>query len=395
MAATREKIDFSDTQLAFQHLSDKALKRRYWLFKKIDSPFLTKVMPPVITFMLKIGLPIKGIIKKTIFNIFCGGTSLENTSGRSDFLNESGVKTILDYSVEGEKNEHGFEETKKEIIRTIRHGAGNDAVAFSAMKVTGIANFDLLAAAQAGKTLNEEQQKRLAAGKSRLDEICKVAHELQQPVFIDAEESWIQDTIDGWAEEMMAAYNQEVPVVYTTTQMYRHDRLAYLKGLVEKAKTGGFIAGVKIVRGAYLEKERERAKEMGYKDPIQPNKASTDRDFDAALAHCVENIAHVGICAGTHNEKSSLLLTELMAQNGVANDHRHVIFAQLLGMSDNISFNLAHHGYVASKYLPYGPVKAVLPYLFRRANENTSVAGQASREVDLLRREVMRRRKNA
>lgn len=392
MAETAPKLDFSNTQLAFRHKSDKALKKRYWLFKRIDSPFLTKVMPPIITFLLKIHFPIIGIIRKTIFEVFCGGTSLENTSDRSKELFSKGVRTILDYSVEGEKNEAGFDETRDEIIRTVQHGAKDEAVAFSAMKVTGIADFDLLADFQAGKQLSEADEKRLAKGKARLDAICKVAHELKQPVFIDAEESWIQDTIDLWAEEMMAKYNPEKAVIYTTTQMYRHDRLAYLKKVTEKAKEEGFILGVKVVRGAYLEKERNRAQEMGYRDPIQPDKASTDRDFDDALLHCIRSQPHVALCAGTHNEKSSLYLAQLIQENGIDPGNIHFVFAQLLGMSDHISFNLAYHGYYAAKYLPYGPVKAVMPYLFRRAQENTSVAGQASRELELLRREVNRRK---
>lgn len=392
MAETAPKLDFSNTQLAFRHKSDKALQKRYWLFKRIDSPFLTRVMPPIISFLFKIHFPITGIIRKTIFEVFCGGTSLENTRERSAELFDKGVRTILDYSVEGEKNEAGFDATRDEIIRTIEHGAKAEAVAFSAMKVTGIADFDLLAAAQVGQKMPEADQKRLATGKGRLEAICKKAHELGQPVFIDAEESWIQDTIDQWAEDMMAAYNKEKAIVYTTTQMYRHDRLDYLKKVTEKAKVEGFILGVKVVRGAYLEKERDRAAEKGYQDPIQPDKASTDRDFDAALRHCVENQPHIALCAGTHNEQSSLLLAQLIQEKGIDPGNIHFVFAQLLGMSDHISFNLAYHGFNAAKYLPYGPVRAVMPYLFRRANENTSVAGQASRELELLHREVKRRK---
>ncbi|MEM7035736.1 MAG: proline dehydrogenase family protein [Bacteroidota bacterium] len=384
-------LDFDNTELAFGYKSDDQLKRTFRLFKKIDSPFLTRIGPPLVTFALKIGLPLEGMIKRTIFDIFCGGTSLEDTAGRSKELLDAGVYTILDYSVEGEKNDKGFDETRDEIIRTIRHGAGNDAVAFSAMKVTGIAHFDFLAKNDANGELSAEERSSLERSKARMEAICKVAHELQQPVFVDAEESWIQRGIDRWTEAMMEQYNREKPVVYHTVQLYRHDRLEYLRGLIQEAKTKGYVLGVKLVRGAYLEKENDRAKEKGYETPMQPTKAATDKDYNDALRLCIEHIDHVAICAGTHNADSCKLLAELMTSRGIAPDHPHVLFAQLLGMSDNISFNLAHHGYNASKYLPYGPVRAVLPYLFRRADENTSIGGQSSREVALLRKEMKRR----
>lgn len=391
MGKTLPKLSFEDTERAFNYKSNAELKRTYRLFRMIDSPFLTRIGPPLVTFSLKIGLPVKGIIKNTIFDIFCGGTSIENTATRSRQLFKKGVQTILDYSVEGEKNETGFNETCAEIIRTLEYGAGKEEVAFSAMKVTGIADFDFLADQQAGKKLGKNEELGLKNGKERLEKICLKALELKQPVFIDAEETWIQDVIDTWAEEMMERCNKELPLVYTTVQLYRHDRLEYLKELIERAKEKGYILGVKLVRGAYLEKETDRAKEMHYPNPMQPNKKSTDKDFNAALELCVENIGHVAICAGTHNERSSLYLTELMQKAGIPNAHLHILFAQLLGMSDHISFNLGFHGYRVAKYLPYGPVKAVMPYLIRRAQENTSVGGQASREVELLKREVKRR----
>lgn len=385
------QLDFSDTELAFGYKSDQALKRTYRLFKMIDSPFLTRIGPPMVTFALKIGLPLEGIIKKTIFDIFCGGTSLEGTASKSEELFKSGVMTILDYSVEGEKSDSGFDATRDEIIRTLQHGAGNDAVAFSAMKVTGVAHFDFLAKNDANGQLNPEEKGSLERSKARFEGICKVAHELGQPVFVDAEESWIQRGIDRWTEEMMERYNQESAIVYQTVQLYRHDRLEYLKNLIDRAGEKGYVLGVKLVRGAYIEKENERAEEMGYATPMQANKPATDQDYDDALRLCMQYIDRVAICAGTHNEQSSKLLAQLMASKDIPNNHPHVLFAQLLGMSDNISFNLGHHGYNVAKYLPYGPVKAVLPYLFRRANENTAIAGQSSREVSFLRQEVKRR----
>jgi len=281
------------------------------------------------------------------------------------------------------------------------HGGEHEEVGFSACKITGFAAIDLLEKIQeillGGKKIEEElSESELAAFervKGRISKICQTAVEQKTPVFIDAEESWMQATIDMLAEEMMEKYNTENAWVATTVQMYRWDRLDYLRELIHASKAKGYQLGVKVVRGAYLEKETARSIEKGYKNPMQPSKAATDNDFNEALRLCVENIEHVHLCCGTHNEKSSMLLTELMREKGLPNNHSHILFAQLLGMSDHISFNLGHNGYNTAKYLPYGPVKAVMPYLIRRANENTSVAGQSSQELQLLTTEFRRRRK--
>lgn len=391
MAETHSKINFQDTELAFRHLSDREIRRTFRLFKMIDSPFLTKIGPPLVSFALEVHMPIVGIIRETIFDIFCGGTSLQDTISRSEELFKDQVRTILDFSVEGKKTDEGFDATRDEIIRTIEHGSQQVAVAFSAMKVTGIAGFELLAKIQSGAPLTEEEAGSRDRAYARLDSICKRAHDLKQPVFIDAEESWIQDVLDTWTEEMMEKYNGEGPYVNGTLQFYRWGRLEYLEELITMAREKNFFLGIKVVRGAYLDAERERAQEMGYKDPIQVDKKSTDADFDRSLEICVENADITSLCCGTHNEQSSLHLTTCMAQKGLPNDHPNFVFAQLLGMSDNISFNLAHHGFNVAKYVPYGPVRAVLPYLFRRADENTAIAGQSGRELALLRKEVNRR----
>lgn len=392
MKPSTVSIDFSNTERAFQAKSDAVLRRTYRLFRMIDSPFLTKIGPPLLTFAFKIGLPIKGLVRKTLFDMFCGGESLTESAIASDYLDSFGVKTILDYSVEGEKTTKGYDLTKQELLDAFHHGSKHSAVVFAACKITGLADTELLEKIQRGETLSETEQVWWERVRQRLDEVCTAAAESKTPIFIDAEESWFQNTIDQLAEVMMEKYNSEEPIVYTTTQMYRHDRLAYLQGLIIRAKEKGYIPGIKVVRGAYLEKENDRAAEMGYPTPIQPNKAATDADYDAALAICLDHIDSLAVCAGTHNEKSALQLTELMAAREIAPNHPHVWFAQLLGMSDHISFNLAPAGYNVAKYLPYGPVKAVMPYLMRRAEENTSVAGQASREVELLQKEVKRRR---
>ena len=385
-------INFNDTELAFRAKSDKELRRTYRLFKMIDSPLLTKVGPKLLTLAFKLRLPVKGMVKKTLFDIFVGGESLEDSVKTSAYLDSFGVKTILDYSVEGEKTAAGFDATKDEIIDTLEHGGKHEEVAFSACKLTGLAPFKLMEKVQKNMPLNETEKQSLVNVRRRMEEIAQAAQRNQTPIFIDAEETWIQDFIDELAEDLMERYNKEKPLIHTTVQLYRWDRLEYLRGLIEKSKAKGYILGVKLVRGAYLEKETDRAEEMDYKNPMQPNKAATDRDYDAALTLCIENIDHVAVCAGTHNEASSRHLANLLAERNIPASHPYVYFAQLLGMSDNISFNLAHAGYNVAKYLPYGPVKAVLPYLIRRAEENTAVAGQASRETELLSREVRRRR---
>jgi proline dehydrogenase len=384
-------LSFDDTAVAFAGKSDAELMRTWKTFRKINSPFLSKVGPWLVTLAFKLRLPVEGIVRRTIFDVFCGGTSLADTVKKQEELNRGKVKTILDYSVEGEKTEEGFDATAKEIILTVEHAAHHDAAVFSALKVTGIARFALLEKLQRGEALSADETQEAARAKKRLLSICESASRLKQAVFIDAEETWVQNTIDLWTEEMMVLFNKETPIVFQTAQLYRVDRLAYLDKLIGKAKAEGFIAAVKIVRGAYLEKENARAKELNYPSPIQKDKTATDRDFDSALRLCVANHAHVALCAGTHNEHSSLLLTQLLKEACVSKDNPRFWFAQLLGMSDNISFNLAHAGYNTAKYLPYGPVRAVMPYLLRRAAENTSIAGQSSRELKLLEKEMKRR----
>jgi proline dehydrogenase len=386
--------DFSNTERAFSARDTRELLKTYWLYQMIANPFLTRIGPPMLSWALKVGLPVKGLVKSTLFELFCGGESMEESVRTSEKLARFGVKTILDYSVEGEKNIEGFNQTAQVIVQTLEHGGKHTEVAFSACKLTGLAPFGLMERMQAGAPLSEEDLAALGRVAGRLKRIAEAAVANRTPVFLDAEESWIQDTIDGWAEGLMEQYNKEQPWVWTTLQMYRHDRLEYLRGLIRRSREKGYVLGVKLVRGAYMEKERARAREMGYRDPIQPDKAATDRDFDAAVRLCIENIDHVAVCAGTHNEDSSLRLAELMQEKGLAHNDPRIWFAQLLGMSDHISFNLAHHGYNAAKYLPFGPVQSVMPYLIRRAEENTSVAGQSGREVILLAQEKNRRKKN-
>jgi proline dehydrogenase len=385
------KLSFEDTEIAFRHASNTDLKRAYWLFKAININFLVKVGPPITNFAMRIGLPIKGIIKATIFKHFCGGETIEGCDAAIKNLASGGVGTILDYSVEGEDDEHVFDETRDEIMRTIVRATGDTAVPITVFKITGVGRFGLLEKLDAKQTLTADEEHEWQKVRARVKAICEKAFNANVPVMIDAEESWIQDTIDMLALDMMRAYNKEKIIVYNTYQLYRHDKLASLKHDFSLAEKEGFILGAKLVRGAYMEKERKRALEKGYASPIQPNKASADRDYDAALEFCVQHIDKLAIVAGTHNEDSCKLLATLMDENKVLHNHPHVYCSQLLGMSDNLSFNLANAGYNVAKYVPYGPVKAVLPYLFRRAQENTAIAGQMSLELGLIIKEKKRR----
>jgi len=386
------KLSFEDTEIAFRHASNTDLKRAYWLFRAINNNFLVKIGPPITTFTMKIGLPIKSIIKATIFKQFCGGETIAGCDATIKNLASGGVGTILDYSVEGEDDEQVFDETRDEIIRTIARATGDAAVPITVFKVTGVARFGLLEQLDAKERLTPTEEQEWQKVQARVKAICEKAFNANVPVMIDAEESWIQDTIDQLALDMMRLYNQQNCIIYNTYQLYRHDKLESIKYDFTMAESEGFILGAKLVRGAYMEKERKRALEMNYPSPIQPDKASADRDYDMALQFCIEHVDSIAIVAGTQNEESCRLLANLLDGSGIRHNHPHIYCSQLLGMSDNLSFNLANAGYNVAKYVPYGPVKAVLPYLFRRAQENTAISGQMSRELSLIIKEKDRRR---
>lgn len=386
------KLDFQDTATAFADKSNSELKEKYRLFKMMNSPFLNAIGTRTAKFALALGLPVEGLIKSTVFEHFCGGETIEECESAINKLGESDIGTILDYSVEGKSEEADFERTKEETIRTIRRAKDDPNIPFAVFKVTGIAPLGTLEKLSRKKKLDAKGQAKCERIHNRVQEICEFAYSIGQPVFIDAEESWIQDAIDRLATEMMEKYNREGPIVYNTIQMYRADRLEYLREARRNAKRDGYILGVKIVRGAYMEKERARAEEMGYPSPIQPDKESTDRDYDAAIEYCLDHLEDVAFVAGTHNEKSTQKLVRKMHDRGLSVGHPHVFFSQLYGMSDNLSYVLAKNGYSVSKYVPYGPVKDAVPYLIRRADENTSVTGQVSRELDLIERELKRRK---
>jgi proline dehydrogenase len=386
-------ISFDNTQIAFESKTDKDLNRAYRLFKLIGNRSLVKIGKPATNLALKLGLPVKGIIRKTIFAQFCGGETIDECDATINNLGKFRIGTILDYSVEGKTSDEDFEHTTKEIIATILKGEKNEYIPFAVFKVTGISRFDLLEKANNGiEQLNDAEKAEYEQVIERINRICNAGSEKDIPVFIDAEETWIQDTIDRIAYKMMLKYNKQKAIVYNTVQMYRHDRLDYLKKEIEQAKKDEIQYGVKLVRGAYMEKERARAIEKGYPSPIQPDKKTCDKDYNSALEFLVTEINHMALCAGSHNEESSLLLAELLSKHAVSPSDKRIYFAQLLGMSDHISYNLSKHGFNVAKYVPYGPIKEVMPYLLRRADENTSVAGQTGRELSLIIKERVRRK---
>lgn len=385
-------ISFDNTEIAFSGKSDKDLHWAYRLFKLIGKPWLVNLGSFFGNLSLKLRLPVKGMIKKTIFKQFCGGENIADCEIRIKELGKYNVGTILDYSVEGKDSEEDLDKTRDEIIQTILKAKSNSSIPFSVFKVTGIIRTDLLEKWNNPKNiLTATEQAELKKVLQRVDDICQSAFENNVPVFIDAEDSWFQDGIDRIANDMMKKYNQQKAIVFNTVQMYRHDRLAFLQKTFEEANSGKYFVGIKLVRGAYMEKERARALKEGYQDPIQPNKEATDRDYDLALKFMLDHLEVFSICAGTHNEKSSALLAEEIIKRGLQKNDSRIYFAQLLGMSDHISFNLAHHQFNVAKYVPYGPVREVMPYLMRRAKENTSVAGQTGRELSLIIKEKKRR----
>lgn len=385
-------LDFNNTEIAFANKSDSRLKKAYLVFKLIGIGWLNKIAISSLRLSMYLRLPVKGIIRATVFQQFCGGESIEDCEDRILELGQFNVKTILDYSVEGKETDMDFDHTLGRAVAAIERSNKDANVPFSVFKVTGLMPFHILEKMSAKEEMTEEEVEVYLKGRNRIDIICQNAFNAGIPVMIDAEESWIQDAIDEIALVMMHRYNQERPIVYNTAQMYRHDRLSYIKQLYIQSLEEKFYIGLKIVRGAYMEKERERASLMGYNSPIQPNKAATDADYNLALEFCIEHLDRIALCAGSHNEESSLYLTELMKTKQIEKDHPRVHFSQLLGMSDHISFNLAKDGYNVTKYVPYGPIKEVMPYLIRRAQENTSVAGQTGRELKLIAEELRRRK---
>lgn len=388
-----DKLSFDNTELAFRHKSNKDLNFTIFMFRLMGKPWLVNLFSKLSLFAIKYHLPVAGIIKATIFRQFCGGESLEESEPSVAMLRKNNVEAILDYSVEGKNLESSFEKTKNELLRLIDNAKRFSKDPTTCMKITGLARFELLEQVTADPDkLSVEESAEWDRVNKRVLDICQKAFDEDVRIYIDAEDSWIQGAIDDLALNMMRKFNQKRAIVFTTAQLYRHDRLAYTESLINQAKAENWYLGIKLVRGAYMEKERARAQELGYQDPIQPDKESTDRDYNACLKLVVENIDLVEFVAGTHNEESCLYLSQLMEEKGLSKNHHHIYFSQLFGMSDNITYNLGAKGYNVSKYLPYGPVRDTVPYLIRRAEENTAIAGQMGKELSLVLQEKRRRK---
>ncbi|TAL58063.1 MAG: proline dehydrogenase [Bacteroidetes bacterium] len=402
-------VSFDNTRIAFSSQTDSDLTHSYWLFKLVSSPAFVNVGKHLTNLALMLQLPIKWIIKPTVFKHFCGGETVEESRKKMEELARQNIKSILDYSAEGKESESDFDNCTAEIISIIREASHNENIGFAVFKPTGIARFALMEkVSDIGYTSISEKQPNTSIPPfsalaeiekreydrvyERFNRICKSAHDASVPLFIDAEESWIQRAVDKIVNDMMQTYNKQKPIVYNTFQMYRKDRLEYLIECFAHAQKENYFIGAKLVRGAYMEKERARAAEKGYDSPINVSKEISDSHYNNALLFCLEHLDRVAFCCASHNEKSSMLVVEKMKEKNLPANHSHIYFSQLLGMSDHISYNLASAGYNVSKYVPYGPVREVLPYLIRRAQENTSVKGQTGRELGLILKERERRK---
>jgi len=383
---------FDNTQIAFSLKSDTELERAYFLFKLIANEPLVRIGTAVTNFAIKASLPVEGLIRATVFDHFCGGVNEEDSLKVVDNLFTKGVSSVLDYSVEGKEEEEQFEAVLEKTLKLIEFAKEKKSIPFAVFKPSGFGRINLYEQVSLGKKLTPAETNEWNRVVERFEKVCKASYDSDVALLIDAEESWMQDAVDNLVEKMMQKYNKSKPIVFNTLQMYRWDRLDYLKKLHEKAKVEGFYIGMKLVRGAYMEKENERAIEKGYPTPICASKEATDENYDAAVKYMIDHLDMMSIFEGTHNEASTYFLMSLMEEKGIQSTDDRIWFGQLYGMSDNISYNLADSGYNVAKYLPFGPVKDVMPYLIRRAEENTSVAGQTSRELAMIKAERNRRK---
>lgn len=386
-----DQTSFDDTSIAFEAKTDRQLRKANWMFSVVNNPVISSIATGLVKFALALHLPVKGLIKNTVFEHFCGGETIDESMQTVRELARYHVGTILDYSVEGGEDEAGFDQSRDQILDTVSKAQQMGSIPFCVFKVTGLASTPLLQKIQEGEELNSEESLAFERVKARVHAICQAGHTAGIPILIDAEESWIQEPIDTIAYEMMKEFNGDRAIVFNTFQMYRKDMMGNLRRAFHYAAMHNYFLGAKLVRGAYMEKERERADELDYPSPIHDTKEATDEHFNQGLAFCIDNKQRISLLCGSHNEYSNYYLQVLMDKHSMNPSDQRVWFAQLYGMSDNISFNLANAGYNVAKYVPFGPVRKVMPYLFRRASENTSVAGQSSRELTLIRREIRRR----
>lgn len=400
----RSTISFDNTENAFAYKSDKELRKAHFLFSTMRYHWLVKLGVRLTPWAIRTGLPVRGMVRNTMFAQFVGGETLEQTAKVAARLQQFAVQVILDYGVEGKEGEESFDHACDEFIRVINYAATQPNIPFMSVKITGIARFALLEKLNAAafeysgargeigyEALDADEREEWGRVEDRMVRICAAAAEKNIGVLIDAEETWIQDPVDALTMQMMERFNRGSAIVFNTVQLYRHDRLAFLQASAEQAQQKQFILGAKLVRGAYMEKERKRALAMGYSSPIQPHKAATDKDYNEALAFCIDRLDGISVIVASHNEHSNLHAAQLLDEKSLPHRHPHIHFSQLYGMSDNITFNLARAGFSVSKYLPFGPIGDVVPYLMRRAQENSSVAGQTGRELGLIEKEMKRR----
>lgn len=386
-------IFFENTEIAFAYKNKRELRKAWWLFRILQIRTLYFLWDIFINISVRFKLPVGWLVKPTFFTHFCGGTTLEESIKIVALLSRYKVRSILDYSIEGAQTAVSMQQTVDELLRGIEVPACCSNVAFAVFKPSALCNGNILELLYSSNELAPEVQNEADLFRERIEELCWKAFEKKVPILIDAETYAPQNFIDGIITEMMEKFNHEKVIVYNTVQMYRTDRLDFLNQSLERANQKGYRLGFKVVRGAYMEKERQRAEQMGYASPIWPDKESTDRAYNQALGFCIYHIDKISIVAGTHNDESCFFLTELMKKNGIENNDNRVYFSQLYGMSDHLTFNLAHEGYNVAKYVPYGPLNKVLPYLMRRAEENSSIAGQTSRELRLISAELQRRKR--
>ncbi|HUX85061.1 MAG TPA: proline dehydrogenase family protein [Chitinophagaceae bacterium] len=385
-------VSFDDTQIAFEIRSDQELKKSEWIFSAMKWGWLVSIGSFLTVIALRLRLPVKGIIRKTIFHQFCGGETLEQAGKTAEILGAYRINVILDYGVEGKDGEQTYDRNLAEFLRVIQFASSQPHIPFISIKITGFSRFSLLEKIHQGLPLDGPEASEFERVRDRVRQICRAAHENHLGVLMDAEESWIQIPVDELAVEMMEEFNRDRVTVFNTVQLYRHDRLEYLKDFLEESRQKPWTAGMKLVRGAYMEKERERAEIMHYPSPIQPDKGATDRDYNDSVLYSLARLDQLSLFIATHNEASTRVAIDWMAAHQIPPGHPRVHFSQLYGMSDHLSFNLAKAGYRVSKYLPYGPVREVMPYLIRRAEENRAIGGQMSRELSLIRTEIRRRR---
>ncbi len=383
---------FDNTQIAFADKTDAQLKKAYWMFKAIEQPALTGVGISVLNFTVKNNFPfVSGIVRSTLFEQFCGGETREESMQVVKKMFRHHVGSIFDYAIEGKAEEKAFDITCEEIKQNIKFAEGNPAIPFVVFKPTGFGRIEIYEEVGRGAELTSSQIAEWERVQKRYNEVCQMAYDRNVRLMIDAEETWMQDATDALVNTMMEKYNGEKAIIWNTLQMYRTGRIEYLQKDLERARTKNYFLGYKFVRGAYMEKERARAAAMNYPDPIQPTKLASDDNYNAAIDFTMLNLDRVSAFFGTHNEKSTELVMDKMGAIGLPHDHPNIYFGQLYGMSDNITYYLGAEKYNVCKYLPYGPVKDVVPYLTRRAQENTSVAGQTGRELSLIQKELDRR----